>query len=256
MLLARRGLIRALGASSKPMSQLINCNKCGRQVSSYAEKCPHCQDDPHYYPPTLCFFCKQPVNDSQTTDVLRSRKVHSRCLNSFKNTPELVQFSCPACKKKYRYESFSKGDAVCLQCGHPFHFSECSLCRGLVLGGSGYTYSGFDEASMSPWVDSCHHGCNKLSGKLSPANWDCFIATACYGSAFSPELIYLRQFRDEILRSSNLGSRLVDVYCLISPPVANSIRRHMVLRGLVKRILLSPILWFIEIMYGKVLRKE
>ena len=47
---------------------------------------------------------------------------------------------------------------------------------------------------------------------------DCFIATASYGSPFASEVMIFRQFRDEKLLPSKLGSAFVRVYYFVSPP--------------------------------------
>ncbi|HXG64847.1 MAG TPA: CFI-box-CTERM domain-containing protein [Blastocatellia bacterium] len=45
----------------------------------------------------------------------------------------------------------------------------------------------------------------------------CFIATAAYGSAFAPEVLIFRQFRDEILLNSTKGRAFITFYYAISP---------------------------------------
>jgi len=69
----------------------------------------------------------------------------------------------------------------------------------------------------------------------------CFIATAAYGTSTAEEIDVLRAFRDEVLLESTLGSRLVNFYYEVSPPVADFISGHAVLRKLVRDILVDPI---------------
>lgn len=45
----------------------------------------------------------------------------------------------------------------------------------------------------------------------------CYIATAVYGDAFAPEVMVLRQFRDNFLMKSTLGRQFVSVYYAYSP---------------------------------------
>lgn len=40
----------------------------------------------------------------------------------------------------------------------------------------------------------------------------CFIATAVYDSSHAPEVEVLRKFRDEVLKKSGLGRKVVDLY--------------------------------------------
>ncbi|OQX13934.1 MAG: hypothetical protein BWK76_15435 [Desulfobulbaceae bacterium A2] len=54
----------------------------------------------------------------------------------------------------------------------------------------------------------------------------CFIATAAYGSALSPQVQLLRRFRDEVLQHSATGRSFVRWYLKTSPPVAEYLRRH------------------------------
>lgn len=69
----------------------------------------------------------------------------------------------------------------------------------------------------------------------------CFIATAAYGTDTAHEIDILREFRDEILLSNSLGARLVSFYYRTSPPIANFISRHDVLRTTVREGFVDPI---------------
>ena len=75
---------------------------------------------------------------------------------------------------------------------------------------------------------------------------ECFIATAAYGTSSAAELDTLRAFRDEVLLQNSLGSRLVALYYEISPPLADFISEHEVLRTLVRELLVDPVVWVVE----------
>jgi len=69
----------------------------------------------------------------------------------------------------------------------------------------------------------------------------CFIATAAYGTDSAKELDILREFRDTVLLPNSLGARLVSFYYKASPPVANFISQHEVLRTVVRMGFVDPI---------------
>jgi hypothetical protein len=71
--------------------------------------------------------------------------------------------------------------------------------------------------------------------------YNCFIASAVYGSSFSSEVVLLRKFRDHFLRTNYLGGKMVSLYYRLSPPIAQYIRRNAGLKPVVKVILLPVI---------------
>jgi parallel beta-helix repeat protein len=71
--------------------------------------------------------------------------------------------------------------------------------------------------------------------------WECFIATAAYGTATAKEIDILREFRDTVLLPNSLGVRFVSLYYKISPPIAKLISQHEVLRTVVRVGFVDPI---------------
>ncbi|MFA6034369.1 MAG: MXAN_2562 family outer membrane beta-barrel protein, partial [Myxococcota bacterium] len=74
----------------------------------------------------------------------------------------------------------------------------------------------------------------------------CFIATAAYGSPSHPFVGTLREFRDSWLMDNDAGRSFVSTYYSMSPPAAEFIRQHPVLR-LVAGTMLLPLVsyaWF------------
>ena len=69
----------------------------------------------------------------------------------------------------------------------------------------------------------------------------CFIATAAYGTDTARELDILRAFRDEVLLPNSLGAKFVSFYYRTSPPIANFISQHEVLRTIVRVGFVDPI---------------
>ena len=75
---------------------------------------------------------------------------------------------------------------------------------------------------------------------------DCFIATAAYGTPLAEEIEVLRQFRDEVLLQNSLGSQFVNFYYEVSPPLADFISGHELLRTLVRELLVDPVVWVVD----------
>jgi hypothetical protein len=74
----------------------------------------------------------------------------------------------------------------------------------------------------------------------------CFIATAAYGTPTAKQIDVLREFRDVVLLKSTVGSQFVALYYRFSPPIANVIARHELLRTLVRELLVDPIVHVVE----------
>ncbi len=69
----------------------------------------------------------------------------------------------------------------------------------------------------------------------------CFIATAAYGSIMEPQVQLLRDFRDRFLSVNRAGRAFLNFYYENSPPIAQYIANHDLLRLLV-RFCLLPLL--------------
>lgn len=74
----------------------------------------------------------------------------------------------------------------------------------------------------------------------SADDYQCFIATAAFGSHLDPEVRQLRHFRDEIMRSSVTGSALITLYYASAPPIARYIGAHPLAKEIVRTVL-TPI---------------
>ncbi len=83
---------------------------------------------------------------------------------------------------------------------------------------------------------------------VDTTKWDlsCFIATAAYGTSTAAEIDTLRAFRDDVLLESTLGSQLVEWYYQTSPPVADFISEHNMLRILVRELFVDPMASLVE----------
>jgi hypothetical protein len=108
---------------------------------------------------------------------------------------------------------------------------------GAVLGGQ-------NTAALTI-VDNDSNTSPKPNPDEGSDNGFCFIATAAYGSYLAPEVLVLRNFRDEYLLTNQLGQQFVKFYYETSPGIANYIRQHELLRS-ITRWLLTPIVYIIK----------
>jgi len=76
---------------------------------------------------------------------------------------------------------------------------------------------------------------------------NCFIATAAYGTPAAEEIDILRQFRDEFLQDNAVGRAFVDFYYEASPPIADFISEHEILRTVVREGFVDPVVNVVEI---------
>lgn len=89
------------------------------------------------------------------------------------------------------------------------------------------------------WKWHFKKGENKLGPFFVPG---CFIATAVYGTPLAPEIDVLRDFRDNFLLKSKLGNKFVSFYYQFSPPIANFISKHFLLRNILRETGIKPII--------------
>ncbi|MBL8199955.1 MAG: DUF11 domain-containing protein [Chromatiales bacterium] len=102
-----------------------------------------------------------------------------------------------------------------------------------------------DEPDPVPANDSDSGGYTIAGFGGSSSSGGCFIATAAYGSYLDPEVLVLRQFRDQVLLASALGRAFVGWYYRVSPPIAAYIRERDGLR-LAARVALTPVVYAIK----------
>ena len=79
--------------------------------------------------------------------------------------------------------------------------------------------------------------------KADPPSSGCFVATACYGHSEHPDVVALRQWRDQRLRRSAAGRHFIAAYNRLSPSIARFLVGKRVLCSLV-RVALWPVVRF------------
>lgn len=77
--------------------------------------------------------------------------------------------------------------------------------------------------------------------KIEDDKGGCFIATACYGDYNHPNVLVLRQFRDNILTKSIIGRSFISFYYKHSPALANKIEKQNNLKSLIRLTLIYPL---------------
>jgi len=75
------------------------------------------------------------------------------------------------------------------------------------------------------------------SYQKTTSNGPCFIATATYGDALHPNVVALRQFRDQILVRSLLGRLAIRTYYMVSPRLVPFVEKNPRLRRRIREIL-------------------
>lgn len=92
-----------------------------------------------------------------------------------------------------------------------------------------------------------YNGLSYSGGGGSGGGGGCFIATAAFGSHLEPKVIVLKQFRDMFLLTNRVGAAFVEFYYHYSPPLADFIAQHELLRAGV-RMLLYPLIAIAQLM--------
>jgi len=111
--------------------------------------------------------------------------------------------------------------------------SEIADIRALLDAGQGAL-----NAKVGEIVEDAEAGSELLEWLLGE---ECFIATAAYGTPSAAEIDVLRDFRDGVLLLSPAGRDYVGFYYAASPPIADFIARHEVLRTVVREGIVDPI---------------
>jgi hypothetical protein len=74
---------------------------------------------------------------------------------------------------------------------------------------------------------------------------DCFVATACYGSALDEHIVFLRRFRDCEVMWTNVGRTFMRFfnafYYSFSPSLASYLRHHQSVKLVVRYAAVTPI---------------
>ncbi|HEX9975880.1 MAG TPA: CFI-box-CTERM domain-containing protein [Dehalococcoidales bacterium] len=115
-----------------------------------------------------------------------------------------------------------------------------------------FTVAGVQASQTAPWESGEVSYPFDLTisalpdGNPFPLPFDCFIATAAYGTDTAEEINILREFRDVVLLPSGPGAEFVSLYYQISPPIAGVIWQHDFLRTAVRVGFIDPIVAILD----------
>jgi hypothetical protein len=123
---------------------------------------------------------------------------------------------------------------------------QCWICKnswGTGWGDSGWFKIGYGECD----IDSTFPMYSVKGIIPAPQKPDCLIVTASYGSPISPEVQFLRDIRDNIIRKREFGNEFMDraeyVYYKFSPQVVRDMKRSAKFKKLVRWGLVAPFVY-------------
>jgi predicted amidophosphoribosyltransferase len=142
----------------------------------------------------------------------------------------------------------------CSQCGKIMNYPQdrCPGC-GVLL--SGVRCSGCGHTDTKTVFINNNHRCPKCGSVVrinqgssggTQSNDSCFIATATYGSPMAREVMTFKQFRDDYLLQHRPGQWFVHTYYRVSPPLAHMIKERTLLKFLIRKTLLEPLLYIVR----------
>jgi hypothetical protein len=138
---------------------------------------------------------------------------------------------------KYDKEKFGK-ELLSYQSGDDVKI-KAKLVGG-TIGNGGHPKFELELISISKTGSTLESRRNK-SYKEYMKGSSCFIATACYGNHDAPEVLILREFRDDVLKKTYFGKLFVSLYYTVSPFFAAQIAKSDWLKKVVKGYFIEPI---------------
>lgn len=129
----------------------------------------------------------------------------------------------------------------------------CAWCGSNELKSGYYRSPSFSARGVRvPICDDCFMEATdgNIQFKNTPSKSGCFIATAVLGDPFHPDIILLKNFRDNHLSKHPLGLLFIRAYYFLSPPIAKLILRSSSLRIFVKNKIIIKVVKLVRQKYG------
>lgn len=93
----------------------------------------------------------------------------------------------------------------------------------------------YNEQKQS--LNNLHRAIQKRSSTSSSSSSGCYIATMAYGNYDHPQVMILRQFRDEVLDKSVLGKWFIQTYYLYSPKLVENLKTKRRINAIIRKTL-------------------
>lgn len=136
----------------------------------------------------------------------------------------------------------------CVRCQHIERAKVCSNCGNPWFTGGTSEGGVVGLACMSCRLVKTRWSCQQCGtdnavvtsfGSLKSGT--CFIATAAFESENTPEVVFLRSFRDNTLSKFTVGRCFIYLYQRASPPLASIVSRSQALKGISRFVLRTAI---------------
>lgn len=183
------------------------------------------------------FECQRCKNTKEA-DLAICYKCNGRAINPFirDSAPDLPTIVI------HKYSS-SRSEIICSNCVSSIVCQRCNLPPEKHR---------LEDMIKQNQTSFLHDKCAEQQGKMIEKRekeerglW-CFIATSVYGTASAPEVILLRNFRDQVLTRYILGRWFTDIYYKVSPPLASFIENKAMVKNIVRRLVLDPLVRFLS----------
>ncbi len=99
------------------------------------------------------------------------------------------------------------------------------------------TYLKYWETTSPRTTPRTTTGGSQPISPTKPSSGGCYIATMAYGSYDHPQVLVLRNFRDEYLAKSLLGRAFIRTYYFVSPKLVSALKNQHVLNTIIRKSL-------------------
>ena len=166
---------------------------------------------------------------SKTNTFIKHTLVEGKGYNNHDNPHDI---GCPMCNQ---YEHILR--MIC-RCSTPYRWT-----AKRDSGGKMGLYCNNCKKGFTDWTcQDCgeHNPLEKTFGVAKIGG--CFVATAAFGDYGSPEVVYLRSFRDAVLAKNAIGREFIKLYYQVGPSLAKVIERSSLFKSGIRNFFLAPLI--------------